>query len=369
MRSADGAKELALGIDGARVFASYAGGTAPVTVTQGADLATGQWHHVALTIGAGALTLYVDGVAAGSAPAQLVEIGGNLTVGGSAHASNFLAGEVDEVGVAKVVRSADWIKAAARSQGTDAPLVVYGADGQKEGGQASYFGTILKNLTIDSWVVIVICIVMLAVALIIMVLKAFFLSTVERGNRRFLKAFQDRVPGDEAALDRAAEQGEGANAFAGSTLYKVFHIGTSELRKRLESPEALKSKVAVVLSPQTIESVRASMDATMVREGQRLSAQMVLLTIAISGGPFLGLLGTVIGVMITFAAIAASGDVNVNAIAPGVSAALAATVAGLAVAIPCLFGYNWLNTRIKAIQADTRVFADEYVARIAEKYS
>jgi biopolymer transport protein ExbB len=61
---------------------------------------------------------------------------------------------------------------------------------------------------------------------------------------------------------------------------------------------------------------------------------MVMLTIAISGGPFLGLLGTVVGVMITFAAIAASGDVNVNAIAPGIAAALAATVAGLAVAIP-----------------------------------
>ena len=69
---------------------------------------------------------------------------------------------------------------------------------------------------------------------------------------------------------------------------------------------------------------------------------MVLLTIAISGGPFLGLLGTVVGVMITFAAIAAAGDVNINAIAPGISAALLATVAGLAVAIPALFGYNYL---------------------------
>ncbi len=90
---------------------------------------------------------------------------------------------------------------------------------------------------------------------------------------------------------------------------------------------------------------------------------MVLLTIAISGGPFLGLLGTVVGVMITFAAIAACGDVNVNAIAPGVAAALVATVAGLAVAIPSLFGYNWLNSRIKAINAENRVFVDEFVAR------
>jgi biopolymer transport protein ExbB len=96
---------------------------------------------------------------------------------------------------------------------------------------------------------------------------------------------------------------------------------------------------------------------------------MVLLTIAISGGPFLGLLGTVIGVMITFAAIALSGDVNINAIAPGTAAALAATVAGLAVAIPSLFGYNWLNSRIKSISADNRVFVDEFVTRVAEQYS
>ena len=96
---------------------------------------------------------------------------------------------------------------------------------------------------------------------------------------------------------------------------------------------------------------------------------MVLLTIAIAGGPFLGLLGTVVGVMITFAAIAASGDVNVNSIAPGIAAALVATVAGLGVAIPALFGYNWLNTRIKNVSADMRVFVDEFVTRIAEHYS
>ena len=95
---------------------------------------------------------------------------------------------------------------------------------------------------------------------------------------------------------------------------------------------------------------------------------MVMLTIAISGGPFLGLLGTVVGVMITFAAIAAAGDVNVNAIAPGIAAALLATVDGLAVAIPALFGYNYLASRIKNISADMQIFVDEFVTRLAETY-
>jgi biopolymer transport protein ExbB len=97
-----------------------------------------------------------------------------------------------------------------------------------------------------------------------------------------------------------------------------------------------------------------------------MNRSMVLLTIAISGGPFLGLLGTVIGVMITFAAVAAAGDVNINAIAPGISAALLATVAGLAVAIPALFGYNYFVTRIRESTVDMQVFVDELITRIGE---
>ena len=91
------------------------------------------------------------------------------------------------------------------------------------------------------------------------------------------------------------------------------------------------------------------------------------MTIAIAGGPFLGLLGTVVGVMITFAVIAASGNVDINSIAPGIAAALLATVAGLAVAIPALFAYNYLLVQIKDIQADMRVFADEFLAMLEEK--
>jgi biopolymer transport protein ExbB len=123
-----------------------------------------------------------------------------------------------------------------------------------------------------------------------------------------------------------------------------------------------------VLSAQAIQAIRASLDGVMVRETQKLNKLMVLLTIAISGGPFLGLLGTVVGVMITFAAIAAAGDVNVNAIAPGIAAALLATVAGLAVAIPSLFGYNYLITRIKEATSDMAVFVDEFVTKLAEFY-
>jgi biopolymer transport protein ExbB len=383
MALADQGKSIELVIDGAKIAARAALDGAPVTVTQTADLALSQWHHVALTAGSGKLTLYVDGVATGSAPVNLTELDGNFRIG-SADGKGFLTGDVDEVEVAKLVRSADWIKASARAQGMDSNLVVYGPDGQKEGGsQASYFGTIAKNLTIDGWVVIGICMAMLVIALIIMVFKAIFLSRVERANARFLREFR-RLSGDPTVLDKPstssedqdliatapsmAELAKDQNKYGASTLYRLYHHGVFELNKRIGGQTVSAQRVKT-LSPQSMDAIRAAMDSSMTRLQQTLSSQMVLLTIAISGGPFLGLLGTVIGVMITFAAIALSGDVNVNAIAPGTAAALAATVAGLSVAIPSLFGYNWLNTRIKSITADNRVFVDEFVTRVAEQYS
>ena len=129
-------------------------------------------------------------------------------------------------------------------------------------------------------------------------------------------------------------------------------------------PKASAAPTLAKPKTKAIESVRATLDAAQVRENQKLNRFMVLLTIAISGGPFLGLLGTVIGIMITFASIAATGDVNVNTIAPGVAAALFATVMGLVVAIPSLFGYNFIASRIAARVVAMEVFADQMVGRM-----
>jgi biopolymer transport protein ExbB len=153
-----------------------------------------------------------------------------------------------------------------------------------------------------------------------------------------------------------------------SSLYRLYDAGVRETNKRFLAKAHLGDEKAHALNGASINAIKASIDADQVRENHKLNSLMVLLTIAISGGPFLGLLGTVVGVMITFAAIAAAGDVNVNAIAPGIAAALLATVAGLGVAIPALFGYNWLAAKIKNISADMQIFVDELVTRIAETY-
>ena len=369
---ADQGKEIVLGINGTQAFARYNG----ATVTQNGQLTTGEWHHLALTIGDGHLSLMVDGADGGRADAQAQDIGGVLTIGGSATKTNYYTGEIDELEVSNVARSTDWLEAAARSQGMVSPLVVYGGDTQKEGGKESYFTTTLRNVTIDGWVVIGILGFMFVMAVLIMLLKSIFLARVAGGNRQFLGEYR-KLQDDPAALERKLGGGVEDNdlsaldeggSFGVSTLWPLYHHGMRETMKRFEGQPAGADRVRS-LSAQSIEAIRASLDASLTRLSQRLSSQMVWLTIAIAGGPFLGLLGTVVGVMITFAAIAASGDVNVNAIAPGIAAALVATVAGLGVAIPCLFGYNYLNTRVKEIHADMRVFCDEFVARIAETYS
>jgi biopolymer transport protein ExbB len=386
----DASRSLILGLDGTTIFARWSGGNGPAVVAQsGVQMTTGEWHHVAVRVTEGRMTILVNGAEAGEASATLSEVGGTLTIGSSAQGGNAFTGELDELQVSNAARSTEWIKAAARSQGIVAPLVIYGGDAQKDsGGGESYFTTTLRNVTIDGWIIIGILAVMFAASLAVMAGKALYLSRVVRGNSRFLSEFH-KLREDPAALERRdggknGNEGDAFEAQSGSqvvsaltasntpygvsTLWVLYHHGMRETMKRLEGKAAGADRVRT-LSPQSIEAIRATMDASLTRMSQRLASQMVLLTIAISGGPFLGLLGTVVGVMITFAAIAATGDVNINAIAPGTAAALVATVAGLGVAIPCLFGYNWLNTQVKEITADMRVFVDEFVTRIAETYS
>ena len=152
-----------------------------------------------------------------------------------------------------------------------------------------------------------------------------------------------------------------------ASLYKLLAVTVDELEERYGRRTSGEVN-PFVLTPSTQHAIRASIDAALIRELQRLNSMMVLLTIAISGGPFIGLLGTVVGVMITFAAIAASGDVNVNSIAPGIAAALLATCAGMFVAIPALFGYNYLTVRIKEESTIMHAFSEQFITRLAELY-
>ena len=320
----------------------------------GGDVKPTAWTQAALTVGAGKAVLYVNGVEAARGDATLPALSGPLQIGEG------ITGLADELQIASTVRSAEWLHVAAGAQGAESKLVasVKEAGDAAEEGSPGYIGILVKNLTTDAWAIIIILGLMFAVACWVMVSKTMFVVRADKDNRKFLKRFR----GASVDMLHLAKSGTHPN----SSLFRLYMAGVRELKKRDVGKDEHKHDKS--LSGASLNAVKASIDADLVRESHRLNAQMVFLTIAISGGPFLGLLGTVVGVMITFAAIAAAGDVNVNAIAPGIAAALLATVAGLAVAIPALFGYNYLASRIKNISADMQIFVDEFVTRVAENY-
>jgi len=339
---------LTLSLSGGKVVARV-----DKTEVSGGDVPVARWTQVALRLGLGKATLFVNGVQVAQGDLATPALGNSLRLGEGAR------GLMDEVQVAATLRSAEWIAVAAGAQGAESKLVASTREAkdaaEAEGESHGYMGVLVKNLTVDAWVVIGILGVMFAIACWVMVTKGVLVTQVARANRSFVLKFREA---NEELLKLETHAPHPA-----SPIYRLYQAGIRELAKRKVGEVGAKP-----LSGASLDAVKASVDADYVRENAQLNSGMVLLTIAISGGPFLGLLGTVVGVMITFAAIAAAGDVNVNAIAPGIAAALLATVAGLGVAIPALFGYNYLAAQIKNATSDMQIFIDEFITRVAELY-
>ncbi|MDI1299003.1 DUF2341 domain-containing protein [Methylotenera sp.] len=339
---------LSLSIDAQKLTLKIGGAT-----IAGGELKPAVWQHIAFTVNAGNASLYLDGAQVATGAIQALDMSKEIKIGEG------FTGELDEMQMASAAKTAGAIKLAASSQGVESALLkVSGSDageGDEEGGEPNYLSILINSLTIDAKVVIGILGVMFAISVWVMWSKAVLVSKTDKDNKKFLARFQKADSSDLLSLDK------GAN-YPNSTLYRLYSAGLREIKKRQHPEQQL------ALSGASMDAIKAAIDADLVRETQKQNAGMVLLTIAISGGPFLGLLGTVVGVMITFAAIAAAGDVNVNAIAPGIAAALLATVAGLGVAIPALFGYNYLASRIKNITIAMQIFVDEFVTRSAELY-
>ncbi|MDB6076386.1 MAG: biopolymer transporter ExbB [Akkermansiaceae bacterium] len=356
----------------------------------GQPVAAGSWSHIAVTGGADGLSLYVNGEPVGKLDGAVPAFRGSLFLAGlgpdapSAAASRFV-GEIDELVISKEARTPSWIKLAAVTQGTTPAAQKAVALGEVEssaGGPAGHskvmehvmlFGDIAKNMMFDGWIAIGLCVVMIGVGWTVAVRKFVYLSSITKGSREFLRQWK-QLSSDLTALDHA--DASSVNSFGGqadassqallrkSPLYHIYHIGSEEIRHRL-----LRDKDRTKgLSGRSIQAIRAALDGGLVHETHRLTKGLVFLTISIAGGPYVGLLGTVVGVMITFAIIAKSGEVDVNSIAPGIASALLATVAGLVVAIPALFIYSYLNSRIKETTSGMQVFIDEFVAKMAEFY-
>jgi biopolymer transport protein ExbB/TolQ len=217
---------------------------------------------------------------------------------------------------------------------------------------------VLRQATPEAKAIIAFLVVFSIIAWSVMIAKALqmrrakklnqFFNTEYRTQKNVLDVFDRRV------------QAEGCPQFV------VYQAGSLELDARLKNPDGNGRKRYVSL--KGMEHVKRSLENAVAQESLKLESGLILLAIAVSGAPFLGLLGTVWGVMSTFGHIAQQGSASMAAMAPGVSAALVTTVAGLLVAIPSMFGYNWLvhNLRVMTVELDN--FAQELVSKMETEY-
>jgi len=200
----------------------------------------------------------------------------------------------------------------------------------------------------------------------IMLTKLRMIRFAQKQNARFLAAFrQDRQP--LRLFEKNAR-------FTGSPVFNVYRAGCEEMAfQLLGSPEVddtfrARLGIADKISPAQMGAVNAAMERSVGETAIELESQMILLATAVSGSPFLGLLGTVWGVMDAFTGVAEAGSPNLTAMAPGVSGALITTVTALCVAIPAMFGYNYLVTSIRAAIVKMDNFAAELASEFEHKY-
>ena len=178
---------------------------------------------------------------------------------------------------------------------------------------------------------------MMALSWLIMITKSRSYSSNARANAAFMDHFRETAgaPLDPAESGRVPE-----DVRAQSSLWRLYEVAVDEMHRRHQLGYDMNA-----VSDATISAIRASMDGAMVREVERMGARMNWLSTTIEGAPYVGLFGTVIGIMLVFVVAAMAGAVDINSVAPGMAAALLCTAAGLGVAIPALFGYNWLASR------------------------
>jgi biopolymer transport protein ExbB/TolQ len=152
----------------------------------------------------------------------------------------------------------------------------------------------------------------------------------------------------------------------GCPLFVVYQAGCTQLDARLRGPGGDRRKQRITL--KNMEHVKRSLENAVAQESLKLESGLIFLANAVSGAPFLGLLGTVWGVMSAFGGIAQQGTATLAAMAPGVAAALITTVAGLLVAIPAMFGYNWLVQNLRVFTVGLDNFAQELVSKMEAEY-
>jgi biopolymer transport protein ExbB/TolQ len=193
----------------------------------------------------------------------------------------------------------------------------------------------------------------------IIITKFRQLYIARKWSRKFYEAYAEtRDPLD--IRNRAAD-------FEGAPAFQVYIRGSDELDYHLKN-NAVQVDGQKRVSRGSFEAVKVTLEESSGSEAMALEKGMIVLSTAVAGGPFIGLLGTVWGVMETFAGIAKANSASLTAMAPGVAGALIATVIGLLVAIPAMFAYNFMVTTIRGITQELDGFASRFATQIEHQY-
>lgn len=180
--------------------------------------------------------------------------------------------------------------------------------------------------------------------ILIILLKRKLLSKAERQNEDFLTGFWGGWSLDESFLK--------AEEFPLSPVAKSFHSAVRELRRVGERVDSEKADLRGSIVRRALRKSNAS-------ELAALEYSISWLASTASAAPFIGLFGTVWGIMNSFQSIGATGNANLAAVAPGISEALIATAIGLAAAIPASIFYNYLVGRIRAQALELDTFSQD----------
>lgn len=214
----------------------------------------------------------------------------------------------------------------------------------------------------------------------VIISKARQLIRARGAAKKFFKAYRETR--DPLEIYRKKE------AFDGAPAYELYVTGAEETEYHLKNnpinieriqsvvpgistqaqTDIIARSITTKISHSSFESVRVALERAASTEALSLEKGMIILSTAVAGGPFIGLLGTVWGVMETFSGIARAQAASLTAMAPGVAGALIATVTGLFVAIPAMFAYNYMVTTIRAITQELDAFANEYATALEHKY-
>lgn len=217
---------------------------------------------------------------------------------------------------------------------------------------------IVKQATPEGKAILLLLAIFSIFAWSVMASKAVQMRRAKRLNRLFETEYRIQK-GPLAIYDRQVEVED-------CPLFMVYREGCREMDTRLKTNggEGRKRFISI----KSIEHVKRTLEGAVASQSLRLESGLILLAIAVSGAPFLGLLGTVWGVMSTFGHIAQEGSATLSAMAPGVSAALVTTVAGLLVAIPSMFGYNYLVHNLRVLTVELDNFAQDLVSKLETEY-